>query len=129
VGLNAGWVKGDSYDVSGVATGELKTDDGYLLGGSLGYVPPTEIPFLNMTRYELEYTYRDNDGKSAALDSISSSTAMFNMLVDFHNKTNWTPYVGAGLGYTWAKFETTLGDASDSAFAWQLLAGLEYEPV
>lgn len=121
VGLHGGWSMDDEYDATG---GDVETDGGYILGASLGYVPPTELPFFNMTRYELEYTFRSNDVEAPGTGEVEAHTAMLNMLVDFDNQTNWTPYVGGGLGM--ASIE--LDGEDDSVFAWQLMAGLDYEP-
>lgn len=121
VGLHGGWSMDDEYDATG---GDVETDGGYILGASLGYVPPTELPFFNMTRYELEYSFRSNDVEAPGSGEVEAQTAMANMLVDFDNTTNWTPYVGGGLGMANIELD---GD-DDSVFAWQLMAGLDYEP-
>jgi len=47
---------------------------------------------------------------------------MINALADFGDENGLSFYGGAGIGYAWAK---ALND-SDSAFAWQLIAGLRY---
>lgn len=124
VGLHGGWAMDDSYDTD--AGGDIETDGGYAVGASLGYVPPTEIPFLNMTRYELEYTFRSNDVEAPGTGEVESNTAMLNMLVDFENDTRFTPYVGGGVGMSNIEFGDE--DADDSVFAWQLMAGLDYSP-
>lgn len=47
IGLHGGWSMDDSYDsTTAGTTTEVDTDGGYLLGASLGYVPPTELPSL-----------------------------------------------------------------------------------
>lgn len=122
VGLHGGWSMDDSYDTN--AGADVETDGGYIVGASLGYVPPTELPFFNMTRYELEYSFRSNDVESPGTGEVEAHTAMLNMLVDFNTETNWTPYVGGGLGM--ARIDVDGDD--DSVFAWQLMAGLDYEP-
>lgn len=125
VGLNAGWSMDDDYDTTTAGVGgETGTDGGYLLGASLGYVPPTEVPFFDMTRWELEYTYRNNDAETAGVGDFEMHTIMANMLVDFENETRWTPYVGGGLGMG----RLDIGGENDSNFAWQLMAGLDYAP-
>jgi opacity protein-like surface antigen len=126
VGLHGGWAMDDEYDATtaGVST-DVDTDGGFIAGASLGYVPPTEVPFFNMTRYELEYSYRENSLESPLSDEFQSHTLMANMLVDFENKTRWTPYVGGGLGIT----NIDVGGNDDSDFAWQLMAGLDYAPA
>lgn len=124
VGLNAGWSMDDDYDATTAGVGtSVGTDGGYLLGASLGYVPSTEVPFFNMTRYEIEYTYRDNDAEFGNTD-FQAHNLMGNLIVDFVNDTRWTPYVGGGLGVA----RVDVGGGDDTSFAWQLMAGLDYAP-
>lgn len=125
IGLHGGWSMDDSYDsTTAGTTTEVDTDGGYLLGASLGYVPPTELPFFNQTRYELEYSYRTNDIEAGGTGEVEANSLMGNMLLDFTNTTKWTPYAGFGVGMANVDVD---GD-DDSVFAWQLLAGLDYEP-
>lgn len=126
VGLHGGWSMDDSYDsTAGGVTTDVDTDGGYAIGASLGYVPPTEVPFFNMTRYELEYTFRRNDAEAAGAGEVDVQTLLANMIVDFNTDTSWTPYIGGGLGM--AEVDYSGGD--DSVFAWQLMAGLDYAPT
>lgn len=125
VGLHGGWSMDDDYDSTAAGTTtEVGTDGGYIVGASLGYVPPTELPFFNMTRYELEYSFRRNDVEAPGSGEVDVQSGMANMLIDFTNETNWTPYVGGGLGMASIDVD---GD-DDSVFAWQLMAGLDYAP-
>lgn len=125
VGLHGGWAMDDSYDATTAGTTtSVDTDGGYILGASLGYVPPTEVPFFDMTRYELEYSFRRNDVEAPGSGEFDSHTAMLNMLVDFENQTAWTPYVGGGVGLT----QLDVDGEDDSTFGWQLMAGLDYSP-
>lgn len=125
VGLHGGWNMDDDYDTNtGGVNGQVGTDGGFIVGASLGYVPPTEIPFFNMTRYELEYSFRQNDFETNGAGELEAHTGMVNMLIDFNNDSRWTPYVGGGLGM--ANIE--MANEDDTTFAWQLMAGLEYAP-
>ncbi|MCH2548359.1 MAG: outer membrane beta-barrel protein [Alphaproteobacteria bacterium] len=126
VGLHGGWAMDDGYDATtGGVTTEVNTDGGGIIGASLGYVPPTQVPFFDMTRYELEYSYRNNDNSAAGGSDFESHTTMLNMLVDFKTDNRWNPYVGGGVGMT----SLDVGGEDDSTFAWQLMAGLEYAPT
>lgn len=115
------------------ASAELESDAGYVLGASLGYSPASDIPFYNMTRWELEYSYRANDGDSIGGLPVSSTetlvnSLMANWLLDFKNDTYFTPYAGGGIGFANVELETAGGGVDDSVFAWQLMAGIGYEP-
>ena len=55
---------------------------------------------------------------------------MLNGYYDIDLESNFTPYVGAGLGYTNMKINEKAGDTfSDrkSVFAWQLIGGVSYK--
>lgn len=126
VGLHGGWSANNSHDVSaGGGTASVGTDDGYLIGASLGYVPPTNVPFFDQTRFELEYSYRTNDLDAPANDEVDVHTLMLNMLLDIDTGTNWTPYFGGGLGAA----RIGVNNDHDSVFAWQLITGLDYAPT
>lgn len=130
LGLNAGMNFNPDNDIfTAGGSADIDTDAGYIVGATLGYVPPTEVPFFDMTRWEVEYNYRANDISSVggvAFDGdFVSHTAMANMLIDFNNSTRWTPWIGGGLGFSEVDFN---GD-DETSFAWQLKAGLEYAPA
>lgn len=81
--------------------------------------------FHPMIRAELEAGYRRN-GVSDFVGHENTYTYMANLFWDFKNSSRFTPYVGGGLG--WA--ENELRDAGyqddDSAFVYQLGAGVSY---
>lgn len=116
----------------------------FTLGGALalGYDlwPQQMLPL----RLEVEFALRANsekkwDDKGARLNSVkgvwNNSTLFANVFWDFHNDTNFTPYIGGGLGlafnYTGYDFETKNGehyslDDRFTNFAWNAGAGLSY---
>lgn len=108
---------------------EVESDSGFILGASIGYLPPTTVPFFNNSRWELEFTYRKNDNDSAAAGDIKSLNYYGNVYYDFNNDTAWTPYLGAGLGYSDVEFNSAAISGEDTVLGWQLLAGVAYEPV
>jgi len=62
---------------------------------------------------------------------IETSSLMINALYDFDLGSNWTPYVGVGIG--WIETDVTFSPSnvgvlrdSDEDFSYQLLAGLSY---
>lgn len=135
VGLNGGvsWYPNSDVAFVGVASGELKSSTGWMGSIALGYLPRTTMPVLSAMRLELEYAYRVND-----LDSVEgtvlfgethSNAFMTNMYFDFVNQTRLTPYVGGGVGMARVEIESSGSTFDDDLFAWQLMAGLSYEPA
>ncbi|WP_259780625.1 OmpA family protein [Aestuariispira ectoiniformans] len=91
-------------------------------------------------RGEFELGYRRNDvdsvsgtGSISAGGDVSALTGMVNVLYDFENGSDFTPFVGAGLGAARIDIDGTLGntvsviDDSDTALAGQLIAGVGYK--
>ncbi len=116
----------------------------FTLGGALaaGYDlwPQQMIPI----RLEIELALRGNsekkwdDGSSriSSVKGVWNNTTLFgNIFWDFHNESNFTPYIGGGLGmafnYTGYDFETKNGDHYSlddrfTNFAWNAGAGISY---
>ncbi len=75
------------------------------------------------------------DGLSgvAADGNLSNVGLMFNAFYDFNIDSNWTPFIGGGLGYSRVTYDnfsvggTTLIDDSADAFSWQFKAGVSYQ--
>lgn len=121
----------DSDVTAGAVGGDLRTDTGYMVGASLGYMPSVDM--LSAMRFELEYTRRSNDNNRVdGLNSIGqteSDSYMLNAYLDLDNETIFTPYLGLGVGFssvsTASGTNTTI---DDTAFAYQLMAGIMWEP-
>lgn len=116
----------------------------FTLGGALavGYDlwPQQMIPL----RFEIEFAMRGNSEKnwsdtggnlSGVKGTWNNSTLFANLFWDFHNDTNFTPYIGAGLGlafnYTGFDFTARNGDKFSvddrfTNFAWNAGAGVSY---
>ncbi len=116
----------------------------FTLGGALavGYDlwPQQMIPL----RFEIEFAMRGNSEKSwndvgttlrGAKGTWNNSTLFANLFWDFHNDTNFTPYIGGGLGmafnYTGFDFTAANGDKFSvddrfTNFAWNAGAGVSY---
>ncbi len=138
VGVNGSlpWV-GDA-DVNGPLVGagtEIEHDNpGWGAGVSLGYKPGGTDTVLDMMRLEIEYAYSVNDidtiGGLTAADDVEVDAYMLNAYVDFINDTQFTPYIGLGIG--WADVETNIPAlafvGSDDVFAYQGRLGVSYEP-
>lgn len=123
-------------DLDDSVTGDAEFDNGWGLGGQLGYTPA----WGHGVRMELDVYHRRNDFEnitiggvgSTASGDIDSTAYMFNVLYDFRNQSGFTPYVGAGLGWAHLNADTDAGgfsiDDSDDGLAWQAMAGIAYAP-
>jgi opacity protein-like surface antigen len=126
-----GWTKYlDVYDT-------MDTKGRGMLGAfAVGYHDSKEL------RYEAEFFF--DDGLKAQKVSLSrvgltvkvkTLGALINGYYDFPNRTKFTPYASAGLGWLQNKISETrtgsakfngMGSATRSSFAWQLGAGVSY---
>lgn len=106
----------------------VEADAGFVLGAALGYRPNSGHSWLDAARFEVEYSFRSNPLSSVGANpqggDLLSHTAMFNVLYDFTNATIFTPYVGAGYGFSEFDFD---GD-DETAEAWQVMLGVDYVP-
>ncbi len=133
------YVADAGVDTSITGADEIEFDTGYALGFSIGYRPNTRLSVLKDMRFELEYSYRDAEpstltapaGNSALDADFLSHNIMFNTYYDFNNASQWTPYIGGGLGVAFVTLsENTLNiDDSDEALAYQGMLGVSYAPT
>jgi len=125
-GGHGGWTHVGDEDIraAGFSTVRAKFDDGFAVGGKVGYE-------MGPWRFEEEYTYRANDLSSisvrgfpiaAANGSQQSHAVMTNLYYSF--TLPWslalTPYVGAGVG------AVGVVDANAWEFGYQAMGGLRY---
>jgi opacity protein-like surface antigen len=110
------------------------------VGVSLGY----QGLFLPGIRAEGEIVYRTNNvdratssgfpGTTGARGSIDSAGFMGNVLYDFMSDSQWTPYLGAGVGaarvtvndISFPAFSSQTFSGNDWRFAYQGIAGVKY---
>jgi len=141
VGVFGGLVMPDDLEVEG---SDVSLDDSFTLGLKGGYIIP-QNPWIAV---ELEYNYQGEQdfdetiGFTAAGDrvgidgNLSSHNLMANLLFRYP-KGKVHPFVGGGIGFSMATAEANvtvqnLGslkvlDDDDTAFAWQLIAGVNFE--
>jgi opacity protein-like surface antigen len=144
-GLSLPEVTNGTFPEPVVAIGRTtsEADDGYRLGGALGYI------FNRYLRSEVELTYASHDldtidffilpgvwtGPLSAEGKATALSGMFNTYLSLPTAGGWRPYVGGGLGYTEITADEIFApalspittDGSDGAFSWQLMAGVGYE--
>ena len=122
------------------ASGETDTDLGFGASAAFGYE-------INHFRFELEYSYRQNDGEIAGFPvgplnpdgvthDLSFHNLMLNVLYDFYLTDTVYWYNGGGIGVAFVKGDvegtttngtTVSGDDRSAAFAWQLMTGFGYD--
>ena len=144
IGLSGGYTYMQDEDVSGgSAANKLQANDGFGVGGSIGYLPNTSIPILNAMRFEAEVTYHenkvhrvtDNNGNEISGNGNYDSVAyMANTFYDLPIAGSpWSPYIGAGAGAATIHLNTNSGignsGESDNEFAYQFMAGIGYTPT
>ena len=128
-GLGANWTR--ETDITGIGTNlSADFDAGWVGAVAAGWA------YGNGLRSEIEFGYRRNDldslsGAVAGSGDASSWRGTINAYYDFKTETPLTPYVGVGLGAARVSLEANpFGasrlDDSDSAFAYQGIAGVGY---
>lgn len=140
VGVSAGLDFIEDTDLSGSLSGDLDVDNAFAFKGALGYMPYFDHPFLDTFRIEAELgirqaslnSFTNGAATTAASGDLRMVSYMANLLYDFNTQTQWTPYLGAGLGGATVKVDRAsgLGNTSekDTVFAYQFLAGITYAP-
>lgn len=105
-GIRAGSAKHDYSKKSHMNMHDLDSHV-WMLSGSLGYR-------YNYYRTELEYVWRDkdkwsvSDGGATSKLSFQTQSYMWNHYIDFLPYNWWSPYVGAGIGFTKMKYHDKL---------------------
>lgn len=113
-------------------------DDNNVWGGKIAAGVSTQLNY-GFLRTELEYS-RNEDAKSITggknggtdFSKLESQSLMLNAYYDIDTGTKFTPYVGAGIGYSKLKGHYTVTTAnttfseSDYKFTWQAGVGIAY---
>ena len=126
VGIFGGYVMPDDLEVGNE---DVSMDNSWALGAKFGYI----LPAAKWFAVELEYTYlADQDVDESGVDGdFSANNLMANFIFRYPDGTIH-PYAGFGLGWSWGSLEASAPgygsvDESDNAFAWQLIAGVNFE--
>jgi opacity protein-like surface antigen len=142
---STGSVSNDNLNGLGIGDHSQNTVGGGIFVG-YDFYPAHQVP----VRAEIEYAIRTNmnttwdadfGGASTELEAKwNLQTLFFNLYYDFHNSTNFTPYIGAGVGIGFIdnKYDLSvsvpgvgsadLGSVSktNSVFAWNVGLGCSY---
>lgn len=140
--LRSGLMGLSAIDHNDTAAGERLESDyfpGFGVGGAFGYT------IRQRFRLEAEIYYRrtpageftlggEDVGGSFDVDSLA---VMANGFFDLRNRTKWTPYVGAGVGWALVKndidafgccfSDPPFVDDENGVFAYQLMVGITYQ--
>jgi opacity protein-like surface antigen len=133
VGLYGGYVMPDDLELEDdVDSVDVSLDNSWMLGVKFGYI----IPQVKWLAAELEYFYMaEQDIDLAGVDGDFKASNLMVNLIARYPEGKIHPYVGVGIGWSWGalKASGTAGgftgsvDESDNAFAWQILAGVNFE--
>jgi opacity protein-like surface antigen len=142
LGLTGGYTYMGDEDVSGGSASKISPNNGFGVGGSIGYLPNSSIPLLNSLRLEAEVTYHQNDvgtvhlrdgGSVSGNGSFDSTAYMANIFYDLPTGSAWSPYIGGGVGVATLHLSSnsSIGNSSssDNEFAYQGMAGIGYSPT
>lgn len=135
-----GWVLYETPEIGapGINYSSDKMEDSWTLGVGIGY------NFHDNFRGDITLDYH-NDAEVSAIDpatsakhesDLSSTIVLANVYYDIRERDGFTPYVGAGIGFTYNKMDrrsivaggvtTTSGGDGTTAFAAALMAGFSY---
>jgi opacity protein-like surface antigen len=130
VGVFGGYVIPNDLEISGsdVVSVDTKMKDSWMLGAKFGYI----LPMFKWVAGEVEYNYlAKQDIDTAGVNGdFSAHNVMANLLARYP-EGRFHPYVGFGIGWSHGMFKATTADGSAdesaNAFAWQILAGVNFE--
>ena len=128
VGIFGAYIMPEDLSVSNGP--DVPVKDGWGIGLKGGYI----IPQAKYVAVEMEYFYLSNLDldKSGLSGEYGASNLMFNLLLRYP-EGKYHPYLGAGLGWSIGSFKAAGPqfnppvDENDSSFAWQILAGVNFE--
>ena len=129
VGVFGAYVMPRDLELSGGGESvDVKLKDSWALGAKFGFI----IPAFKWVAAEVEYNhaFKQDIDEAGVSGDVTADNAMVNILGRYPEGM-FRPYVGFGGGWSWIKFKASDGvdsfSKSDSAFAWQILAGLNIE--
>ncbi len=107
---------------------DVKLKNSWALGAKAGYI----FPQNKWLAAELEYFYlAKQDSDEPGIDGDFSANNLMANLIFRYPEGKIHPYAGLGIGWSWGEVSGTVagvsGDSSDNAFAWQILAGVNFE--
>ena len=133
LGAAPAWYNSPGLSQGGVDASLRLESPGFGISGAFGRY----VDDIKVIRLEGEVLYTRADvssvGGVAAGGDLSSVGLMVNAFYDFNTNSNWTPFIGGGIGYSNVALNNlslggvTLVDDSNGAFSWQFKTGVSYQ--
>jgi opacity protein-like surface antigen len=123
--------------ITGASSGKVKYGFSSGAGVVMGYQPQALSNDTGDVRVEAEASYHALGLKSVGANNnpsgdLKATTLMGNVYYDVHTGTNFTPYVGAGVGQAFVSFPKGQGlgntGGTSNVLAYQGMAGVSYTP-
>jgi OmpA-OmpF porin, OOP family len=142
VGLGAGWDGQSNISLDELrapfATGQITTNDGAIIAGTLGYkfpVIPIRLEFETGYDFHSASSFSGFNGASAGVTGHSNiASELFNAIYDLPVGPRWNLYAGAGIGPGHVYFAPTVSGTSTQlanvdhwALMWQVIGGASFE--
>lgn len=152
--MKTGWAVDSEPDADIINLLHIGDETEMTFGGALAIGYDFKRNFDIPLRAEIEYAYlsetsaSNNNDISATEDwtakqKFQAQTLFLNAYYDFHNGSDFTPYIGGGLGLAFTNteanfgvansaipddsFTSSTGSQSETTFAWNVAAGVGYE--
>jgi outer membrane protein len=136
VGAAGVYPTGDSEEITPIAPGaKVEADSAWSLGLSFAYMFTDNIGLGVLGAYPFEHDI-EAKGSIKSLDKVGSTKHLpptVTLQYYFNNTSQFTPFLGAGVNYTYFFDEDTSGALSgadldlDDSWGYALEAGLDYE--
>lgn len=140
VRLEGGWSHPEDLNSPGLAgfpAGSAKRDDGYIVGGAVGYKwGPWRAEFnLDYAQQDLHSgtnVFAAGTGSASLTGSSSDLSFMVNGYYDINTGTRFTPYVGFGVGGSYFRLNkvatptAAVANSGDYVLAYQPIIGVSY---
>lgn len=134
VGVFGGYTFGSdaTWNFPFVASIDADVQETWTIGAKVGYIPPS----IKYIAVELEYFYLhpDIDRSGSGLFTVQGDATAHNFMLNCllrYPEGRFHPYIGFGLGFSAVNVSGTTTtsslDANDTAFAYQFLAGINFE--
>jgi opacity protein-like surface antigen len=135
VDVGVGYMNDSKLTVNGLNNGELKYDAAIVYQGAVGVKVDQRMGTLPF-RVEVAGVYQSSDISEASLLGVSQEASgditlgsvLLNAYVDYPMGYGLSPFVMAGVGYTYAELDDG-GTQHDNLFCGQIGAGLGYAIV